>query len=160
MTAWKLRSAWSEICRTLAVAVRTATHPSTGAAIFERENEMEIGMGQHGESGTGRMPLRFADDTAEIMLNMLLTDLAVTPGEDLLVVVNGSGAPTLMELLIVFRRVAQVLKSKGIRLVRSAVGEFITTQEQAGFQLLIARMDAELVILWDAPVNAPFFVRQ
>ncbi len=147
--------------RTLAVAVRTATHPSTGAAIFELgENEMEIGMGQHGESGTGRMPLRAADDTAEIMLNMLLTDLAVTPGEDLLVVVNGSGATTLMELLIVFRRVAQVLKSKGIRLVRSAVGEFITTQEQAGFQLLIARMDAELVILWDAPVNAPFFVRQ
>jgi dihydroxyacetone kinase-like protein len=147
--------------RSLAVAVRTATHPSTGALIFELgEHEMEIGMGQHGEAGTGRMPLKTADETAEIMLNMLLEDLAVTRGEELLVVVNGAGATTLMELLIVFRRVAQVLKSEDIKLVRSAVGEFITTQEQAGFQLLIARMDAQLVTLWDAPVNAPFFVRQ
>jgi phosphoenolpyruvate---glycerone phosphotransferase subunit DhaK len=147
--------------RSLAVAVRTATHPSTGALIFELgEHEMEIGMGQHGEAGTGRMPLKTADETAEIMLNMLLEDLAVTRGEELLVVVNGAGATTLMEMLIVFRRVAQVLKSKEIKLVRSAVGEFITTQEQAGFQLLIARMDAQLVTLWDAPVNAPFFVRQ
>jgi dihydroxyacetone kinase-like protein len=146
--------------RTLAVAVRTATHPSTGSAIFELgDDEMEIGMGQHGEAGTGRMPLRTANETAEIMLEMLLRDLAVVPGEDLLVVVNGAGATTLMELLIVFRRVAQILESRKIRLVRSAVGEFITTQEQAGFQLMIGRMDKELVALWDAPANAPFFIQ-
>ncbi|MGA7340707.1 MAG: dihydroxyacetone kinase subunit DhaK [Terracidiphilus sp.] len=147
--------------RTLAVAVRTATHPSTGSAIFELgEEEMEIGMGQHGEAGTGRMPLQSADETAEIMLNMLLQDLGVAPGEELLVLVNGAGATTLMELLIVFRRVAQLLESRKIGLVRSAIGEFITTQEQAGFQLMIARMDRELISLWDAPANAPFFVRQ
>ena len=146
--------------RTLAVAVRTATHPSTGNAIFELgEEEMEIGMGQHGESGTGRMPLKTANETAEIMLNMLLEDLSVVPGEELLVLVNGAGATTLMELLIVFRRVAQILESKKIKLVRSAIGEFITTQEQAGFQLMIARMDRELIKLWDAPANAPFFAR-
>jgi dihydroxyacetone kinase-like protein len=73
--------------------------------------------------------------------------------------VNGAGATTLMELLIVFRRVAQILESRKIRLLRSAVGEFITTQEQAGFQLMIARMDQELVDLWDAPADAPFFMR-
>lgn len=147
--------------RTLAVAVRTATHPSTGSAIFELgDDEMEIGMGQHGEAGTGRMPLRTADETAEIMLNMLLEDLSVTPGEDLLVVLNGAGATTLMELLIVFRKVAQTLKSRKINLVRSAVGEFITTQEQAGFQLMIARMDKELVALWDSPADTPFFVQR
>jgi phosphoenolpyruvate---glycerone phosphotransferase subunit DhaK len=146
--------------RTLAVAVRTATHPSTGAAIFEMgEEEMEIGMGQHGEAGTGRMPLKTANETTEIMLNMLLEDLAVGPGEELLVLVNGAGATTLMELLIVFRRVAQILESRKIKLVRSAIGEFITTQEQAGFQLMIARMDTELIKLWDAPSNAPFFAR-
>ena len=146
--------------RTLAVAVRTATHPSTGRAIFELgEDEMEIGMGQHGEAGTGRMSLKSADETAEIMLNMLLEDLGVAPGEELLVLINGAGATTLMELLIVFRRVAQILKQKKIKLARSAVGEFITTQEQAGFQMLIARMDAELIRLWDAPANTPFFVR-
>ena len=146
--------------RTLAVAVRTATHPSTGQPIFELgDDEMEIGMGQHGEAGTGRGKLKTADETAEIMLNMLLDDLCVTAGEDLLVILNGAGATTLMELLILFRRVAHILKARKIRLVRSAVGEFITTQEQAGFQLLIARMDPELVNLWDAPANTPFFVK-
>ena len=96
--------------RTLAVAVNTATHPSTGQPIFELgDDEMEIGMGQHGEAGTGRMQFKSADETAEIMLNMLLEDLAVKSGEELLVLVNGAGATTLMELLIVFRRVAQVL---------------------------------------------------
>jgi len=145
--------------RTLAVATQTATHPSTGQPIFELgDDEMEIGMGQHGEAGTGRMKLKTADETADIMLNMLLKDLEVKPGEDLLVLLNGAGATTLMELFIVFRRVSQVLKAKGIKLARAKVGEFITTQEQAGFQLMIARMDAELLRLWDAPSNAPYFV--
>ncbi len=145
--------------RTLAVAVRTATHPSTGQAIFELgEDEMEIGMGQHGEAGTGRMKLKTADETAEIMLNMLLADLGVTAGEELLVLVNGAGATTLMELLILFRSAARILKAKKIKLVRSAVGEFITTQEQAGFQMMIARMDPESIRLWDAPADSPYFV--
>jgi len=144
--------------RTLAVAVRTATHPSTGQMIFELgDDEMEIGMGQHGEAGTGRMKMKSADETAEIMLQMLLDDLKVKPGEELLVLLNGAGATTLMELFILFRRVHQVLKEKGIKLVRGKVGEFITTQEQAGFQLLIARLDPELIRLWDAPSNAPYF---
>lgn len=145
--------------RTLAVAVQTATHPSTGQPIFELgDDEMEIGMGQHGEAGTGAMKLKSADETSEIMLNMLLKDLEVKAGEELLVIVNGAGATTLMELFIVFRRVDQILKTKGIKLARAKVGEFITTQEQAGFQLMIARMDAELLRLWDAPSNAPYFV--
>jgi dihydroxyacetone kinase-like protein len=145
--------------RTLAVAVRTATHPSTGQPIFDLgDDEMEIGMGQHGEAGTGRMPLKTADETADIMLGKLLDDLEVKAGEELLVIVNGAGATTLMELLILFRRVGQILKAKGIRLVRSKVGEFITTQEQAGFQLMIARMDPELIRLWDAPCDTPYFV--
>jgi dihydroxyacetone kinase-like protein len=147
--------------RSLAVAVNTATHPSTGQAIFELgDNEMEIGMGQHGEAGTGRMPLKSADETTAIMLEMLLQDLAVKSGEELLLLVNGAGSTTLMELLIVFRRAAHILSEKKIRLVRSAVGEFITTQEQAGFQMLIARMDPELIELWDEPADAPFYVTQ
>ncbi len=71
--------------RSLAVAVNTATHPSTGQPIFDLgEDEMEIGMGQHGEAGTGRMQLKSADETAEIMLNMLLEDLEVKSGEEIL----------------------------------------------------------------------------
>jgi dihydroxyacetone kinase-like protein len=144
--------------RTLAVAVRTATHPATGEPIFELgDDEMEIGMGQLGEAGTGRMQLKSADETAEIMLEKLLTDLGAREGEELLVILNGAGATTLMELYLVFRRVAQVLEAKKIRLARSAIGEFITTQEQAGFQMMIARLDPELIELWDAPADSPFF---
>jgi phosphoenolpyruvate---glycerone phosphotransferase subunit DhaK len=144
---------------TLAVAVRTATHPVTGQPIFELgDHEMEIGMGQHGEAGTGRMELKSADETADIVLGALLQDLEVKVGEELLVIVNGAGATTLMELLILFRRVAHNLQAQGIVLVRAKVGEFITTQEQAGFQLMIARMDRDLIQLWDAPCDTPYFV--
>jgi phosphoenolpyruvate---glycerone phosphotransferase subunit DhaK len=144
--------------RTLSVAVRTATHPATGQPIFDLgDDEMEVGMGQHGEAGTGRMKLKTADETAGLMLQMLLDDLNVRQDEELLVIVNGAGATTLMELLILFRRVHQLLTEKRIRLVRAKVGEFITTQEQAGFQLMIARMDPELIRLWDAPCDAPYF---
>jgi dihydroxyacetone kinase-like protein len=146
--------------RTLAVAVRTATHPATGQPIFELgDDEMEIGMGQHGEAGTGRMKLKTANETADIMLEKLLADLRVTEGDELLVLLNGAGATTLMELYLIFRRVAQVLQGRKLKLVRSAIGEFITTQEQAGFQMMIARMDKELIELWDAPADTPFFVR-
>ncbi len=144
--------------RTLSVALRTATHPATGQPIFELgDDEMEVGMGQHGEAGTGCIKLKTADETADLMLPMLLDDLGVKQGEELLVVVNGAGATTLMELLILFRRVHQVLAEKKIKLVRAKVGEFITTQEQAGFQLMISRMDPELIGLWDAPCDAPYF---
>jgi dihydroxyacetone kinase-like protein len=144
--------------RTLSVAVRTATHPATGQPIFELgDDEMEVGMGQHGEAGTGRMKLKTADETATLMLEKLLDDLQVKQDEELLVIVNGAGATTLMELLILFRRVHQLLAEKRIKLVRAKVGEFITTQEQAGFQLMIARMDPELIRLWDAPCDAPYF---
>jgi dihydroxyacetone kinase-like protein len=91
------------------------------------------------------------------MLDMLLKDLGVKAGEELLVIVNGSGATTLMEQFIVFRRVHQILTAKGIKVIRSTVGEFITTQEQAGFQLMIARIDPELKRLWDAPCDTPYF---
>ena len=146
--------------RTLAVAVRTATHPASGEPIFDMaDDEMEIGMGQHGEAGAGRMPLKSADETAEIMLARLLEDLDVAPGEQVLVLLNGAGATTHMELFIVFRRVAQLLEAKKIKLVRSLIGEFITTQEQAGFQMTIARMDEQLLQLWDAPADTPYFAK-
>lgn len=145
--------------RTLSVAARTATHPATGLALSPlAEDEMEIGAGQHGESGSGRMKMKGADETAEIMLDRLLEDLQVKSGEDLLVIVNGMGSTTLMELFIVFRRVHRILTSRQIKVVRSLVGEFITAQEQAGFQMFIARMDDELLSLWDAPCDSPYLV--
>ncbi len=156
---WTIADRMERNMRTLAVAVETATHPSTGEAIFTLgDDEMEVGMGQHGEAGTSRMKLKSADETAEIMLNPLLADLEVQAGEELLVILNGAGATTLMELFIVFRRVNQILLDKKIKVARTLVGEYITSQEQAGFQMHSARMDRELLRLWDAPCDTPYFV--
>lgn len=143
---------------TIAVAAKGATHPSTGGVIAELgDDDMEIGMGQHGEGGGGRMPLKTADETAQIMLDALLKDLDIKTGEKLLVVINGTGATTLMEQLIVFRKCYNYLKEKGIEVVANAVGELLTVQEQAGFQMMVARMDDELVHYWNQPCNTPYF---
>lgn len=143
---------------TIAVAAKGATHPSTGGVIAELgDDDMEIGMGQHGEGGGGRMPLKTADETAQIMLDALLKDLDIKTGEKLLVIINGTGATTLMEQLIVFRKCYNYLKEKGIEVVANAVGELLTVQEQAGFQMMVARMDDELVHYWNQPCNTPYF---
>lgn len=145
---------------TVAVAAKGATHPSTGEIIsILGEDEMEIGMGQHGEGGGGRQPLKTADETAAIMLDALLEDLDIRSGEELLVVVNGTGATTLMEQLIVFRKCCHVLEDKGIEVVANLVGEYLTVQEMSGFQLCIARMDAELMNLWNAACKTPYWVK-
>ena len=142
---------------TIAVAATPATHPATGFPFFELpDDEMEIGMGQHGEAGVGRMKLKSADGTAEIMLNNLLKDLDVKSGEKLVVFINGTGATTLMEMFIVFRRVAQLLEEKGIQLVGSQIGELLTVQEQGGFQMSIGRVDDELEKLYNAPCDAAY----
>jgi dihydroxyacetone kinase-like protein len=143
---------------TLAVAIRGATHPSTGIMMAELDDdEMEIGMGQHGEGGGGRQELKSADETAEIMLNVLLKDLSVKAGEKLMLILNGTGATTLMELFIVYRKCEQLLQAKNIEIVANYVGELLTVQEQVGFQMFIARMDNELLRLWNAPCNTPYF---
>lgn len=144
---------------TLSVAVRSATNPVNGLELSPLgDDEMEIGAGQHGEASSGRMKLASADVTTTLMMERLLADLQVEQGEQLLVIVNGMGATTLMELFIVFRCVSSLLEQRNIKLARCTVGEFITAQEQAGFQLCIARMDDELIRLWDAPCDAPYFV--
>lgn len=141
---------------TLAVAVRGATHPATGSALAElAEDEMEIGMGQHGEGGGGRQPMKTADETAEIMVNGLVNDLSLKSGEKVLLILNGSGATTLMELYIIYRKCVALLEEKGIEVVANEVGELLTVQEQAGFQMFMARMDDELLRLYNAPCNTP-----
>lgn len=143
---------------TLAVAVRGATHPSTGGMISELgEDDMEIGMGQHGEGGGGRQPMKTADETAVIMVDALLADLEIKKGEKIMLVLNGTGATTLMELLIVYRKCAKYLAEKGIEIVANVVDELLTVQEQAGFQMFMARMDDELLGYWNAPCDTPYF---
>jgi dihydroxyacetone kinase-like protein len=147
--------------RSIAVALNPGTHPCTGGAMFTLgADEMGIGVGQHGEAGIERIKMLSADGTAQLLLSRLLEDMGVKQGEELLVILNGSGSTTMMELFIIFRRVHQLLEEKGIKIVNSLVGEFITTQEQAGFQLFIARVNKEMLYLWKAPCNTPYLTVQ
>lgn len=145
---------------TIAVAAREATHPATGAPFADLGDEdMEIGMGQHGEGGGGRQKMKTADETIEIMMNALVKDLDITSGEKVMVIVNGSGATTLMEMLILYRSSVNYLKNLNIEVVANWVGEVLTVQEQAGFQLFIARMDDELLGLWNSPCKSPYYTK-
>lgn len=162
--AGKSLSETAAICRrfadgmaTLAVGVRGATHPVTGALLAKfGEDDMEIGMGQHGEEGGGRQKLRSADETAVIMLEALLHDLRIKQGDRVMVVLDGMGSTTLMELFIVYRKCVSYLETKGITIVANEIGELLTVQEAAGFQMFIAKMDDELLELWEAPCNTPY----
>jgi len=143
---------------TLAVGLKGAIHPVTGELLANLgPDEMEIGMGQHGEEGGGRQKLLTADQTIDIMLPALLQDLKIKSSEKVLLLLNGSGATTLMELCILYRRCAFILKEKNIEIVADKIGELLTVQDAAGFQLLLGRMDDELLSLWDAKCNAPYF---
>ena len=106
--------------------------------------------------GRSRQPLKSADETAAIMVNALVKDIGIEPGERVMLIINGSGATTLMEQLIVYRAAVKELAKQDIEVVANFVGEMLTVQEQAGFQMFMARMDDELLRLWNAPCTTPY----
>lgn len=127
---------------TLAVAMRSCTHPQNNAVISSlAEGEIEIGMGQHGEGGGGRQMLVSADDTATQMVTLLMKKLSLSKGDKVALYINGVGATTHMELSIVFRKAAQVLQEAGMEIADSRIAELLTVQEQAGFQMILAKLD-------------------
>ena len=145
---------------TLAVTMKTATHPQSGQYISTLPDDMmEIGMGQHGEGGgTGPQKITSADETAETMVTKLMAAIGIQKGDKAVLIVNGSGATTLMEMLIVFRKAHQVLTARGIEVVGSRCEEILTVQEAAGFQLFLAKIDNDIVPYYNAPSNAPYWV--
>lgn len=154
---YEITKRFADNMATLAVACRTATHPQSGAEFADLgDTDMEIGMGQHGEGGGGRMPMKTADETAKIMLDALIKDIGIKDGEKVMLIINGTGATTLMEMLIIYRACVKLLEAKNIKVVANMVGEVLTVQEQAGFQMFLARMDDELVSLWNEPCNTPY----
>lgn len=145
---------------TLAVAMRRCTHPQNDAAITDLpDGIMEIGAGQHGEGGGGRKPLVSADATAAEMVDLLCQQLQPKEGSKLMLIINGVGATTHMELNIVFRKAYKELVARGYEIAYSRIQEILTVQEQAGFQMVMAVLDDDHIdYLKNYPSNAPYWV--
>lgn len=145
---------------TLAVAMRSCTHPQNGATIAELpEGEIEIGMGQHGEGGGGRQMLSSADDVASQMVSQLMQKLLPAKGDNVILYINGVGATTHMEMSIIFRKSAMILKEAGLNVVDGKITELLTVQEQAGFQMILAKLDDDHIdLLKNKAANAPYWV--
>jgi dihydroxyacetone kinase-like protein len=144
--------------RTMGVALSPCTVPMAGKPTFTiGEDEMEIGMGIHGEPGMKREKLQTADQIAERMTEAILQDLQPSQGDRLAVMVNGLGATPAEELYILYRRAHALLSERGIIVHRAYVGEFATSMEMAGASFTFFKLDNELVELLDYPANTPFF---
>ncbi len=147
---------------TLAVAMRACTHPQNGATITELpEGMMQIGMGQHGEAGQGgNEPLVSADATAEFMVGQLMKKLDLKGGDKVLLYIDGVGSTTLMEQFIIYRAAAKKLAAAGITVADGYAGELLTVQEQAGFQMILAKLDDDhLDLLKNLKSDAPYWKR-
>ena len=107
------------------------------------------------EAGGGRSKILSADETAARMIEPLVQATGVKAGDTALLIINGVGATTLMEMLIVYRKAAQLLAAKGVRVTPGACGEYLTVQEMAGFQMCAAKLDDEMLACWNAPCNTP-----
>lgn len=141
-----------DLTRTMGVAVTAGSIPETGAPTFELpDDEIELGMGLHGEPGVWREKLPLADPLVENLMTRLLADLPFQSGDRVVVLLNDLGATTWMELLIVGRKVHQILAGAGIAVHETIVGSFCTCQEMAGFSVSLLRVDAELESLFDKP---------
>ncbi|ACL38335.1 dihydroxyacetone kinase, DhaK subunit [Pseudarthrobacter chlorophenolicus A6] len=140
--------------RTMGVALSACTVPHAGQPSFDlADDEIEIGIGIHGEPGRHRIPLENADGITDRLLEPVLADLNIGSGDKVLLFVNGMGGTPQSELYIVYRRAVQVLKDKGATVERSLVGNYITALEMQGCSISVLRLDDELTELWDAPVH-------
>ena len=142
--------------RSMGMALTSCTVPHAGEPTFELgEDEMEIGIGIHGEPGRERMALEPADGIVDRLLTPVVEDLPFSSGDDTLLFVNGMGGTPLIELYIAYRRARQLLEERGINVARSLVGRYITSLEMAGCSVTLLKLDDELTSLWDDPVHTP-----
>jgi len=145
---------------TMGVALSSCTVPAAGVPTFTLgEDEMEIGMGIHGEAGVRRGKLEPADAIAETLTGAVVEDLELTRGDRVAVLVNGLGATPVEELYVLYCRARELLDAEGIGVHRSYVGEYATSLEMAGASISMLRLDDDLARLLDAPAISPFFVQ-
>jgi dihydroxyacetone kinase-like protein len=145
-------------CRTLAVALSPATVPTSAKPTFTiGDDEMYFGIGAHGERGVRKTGMLSADETAEILTDGVVQDLPFKAEDEANLIINGYGSTTLMELFIITRKVHQILQHLSIRVHRTEVGNFLTSQEMAGCSVTLMRLDDELKKCCDAPAFTPAY---
>lgn len=141
--------------RTMGAAIAPCTVPAAGKPGFElKEDEMEVGIGIHGEPGTHREPVKPADQVVDGLLEKILADIDYK-GSEVAVMINGAGGTPLMELFIINNHVSDVLAAKGIKVYKTFVGEYMTSIEMQGFSISLLKLDDELKTLLDAPADTP-----
>jgi dihydroxyacetone kinase-like protein len=146
----------NETGRSMGMALTSCTVPAAGRPTFDLpDDEIEIGIGIHGEPGRRRVPAAPAREVAEMLVEPILADLDFTGSDGVLAFVNGMGATPLLELYVMYAEVASILEKSGVRVARSLVGSYITSLDMAGCSVTLLRLDDELLRLWDAPVRTP-----
>jgi phosphoenolpyruvate---glycerone phosphotransferase subunit DhaK len=139
--------------RSMGMALTSCTVPAAGKPTFQLgENEMELGIGIHGEPGRRRVPLASAREIAEQLMEPILADLDFTSGP-VIVMLNGMGGTPLIELYLMYGEITKIMDKAGITVARNLVGNYITSLEMAGCSVTLLRADEESIRLWDAPVN-------
>lgn len=142
--------------RSMGMALTSCTVPAAGKPTFDiGDDEMEIGIGIHGEPGRKRMKLKTAKEIVEMMAEAVISDLPFSRGDQVIAMVNGMGGTPLIELYLVYNELNRICEAKGITIARRLVGNYITSLEMAGCSITLLKVDAELLGLWDAPVHTP-----
>jgi dihydroxyacetone kinase-like protein len=140
--------------RSMGMALTSCTVPAAGKPTFEiGDDEMEIGIGIHGEPGRERRSLAGADEITDALMTPILDDGGFGSGDRVLAFVNGMGGTPLLELYVVYNKVAAMCRDRGVTIERNLIGSYITSLEMAGCSITLLKLDDEIVRLWDAPVH-------
>ncbi len=147
-------------CGTMGIALTSCTVPAAGKPTFEiGADEMEFGVGIHGEPGRKRTRIMTADEISERMVEAICESLKPAAGEEILLFVNGMGGTPLMELYLMYHAAARQCAARGLKIVRSLVGNYCTSLDMAGASVTLVKLDAEMLRLWDAPATTAAFTR-
>ena len=142
--------------------IHRRTHPQNGMSFGDlgETDLMEIGAGQHGEGGGVRVPMKSSKETVATVAEALCRNLELKAGDRAFVMINGCGATTMMEMLVLFKDTVEFLKERGVEVAASMVGEILTVQEAGGFQMNIAKWDDEFIRLWNTPCHTPAYSKE
>jgi len=144
----------NELGRSMGMALTSCTVPAAGKPTFDiGDDEMEIGIGIHGEPGRERMKVKPVAEVVEMMATAVVDDIPYASGDKVLVFVNGMGGTPLIELYVVYNEVHKFLQARGVEIVRNLIGDYITSLDMQGMSITLLKMDEDLLKLWDAPVK-------